>query len=311
VAHSTPYAATVQGFLIGLVPSWQIALKAENKSPKTMRSYLDSVRALQRYLGDREATPEHIRGFLVAEIERTSAVSAQVHFRNLRVFFGWLVAEGELDVNPMTRVAKPQAAEEAKPFFTDADLARLLKATSGQDFEARRDHAILRILIDTGVRVSGVANLRFDPEADDKTDVFLHQNRLRVTLKGGQIWWIPIGRKTAAAIDRYLRARARNPHRASPWLWIGTRGHDVTHFGDSGIRAMLRRRGMEAGVQNVHPHRFRHTAADALLAAGASVDDVMYIMGWKSYTMPMRYARGRGIARAAEAHARISPGDRL
>lgn len=304
--------------LTGLLPSWRLALEAANRSPKTIRSYLDSVRKLQGYLAEQgmpsgidDVRAEHIRAFLLAETCRTSAISAQVHYRNLRVFAGWLVGEGERADNFMARVEKPNAPTEAKPFLTEAELAALLRVTSGQDFESRRDHAIIRIFIDTGVRVSGIAGLRFDPDSDDRTDVFLSQRRLRVRLKGGDIWWVPIGRKTAAAIDRYLRTRARQPHAASPWLWLGTRGHKVEHFGDSGIRAMVGRRGREAGVQGVHPHRFRHSFADAFLAAGASVDDLMHVAGWRSYTMPLRYARGRGIARAADAHARLSPGDRL
>lgn len=44
------------------------------------------------------------------------------------------------------RAEKPQVAEEAKPFFTDAELAALLTVTRGQDFEAHRDHAINRYL---------------------------------------------------------------------------------------------------------------------------------------------------------------------
>jgi len=299
--------------LTGLLPSWELALDAANKSPKTIRSYLDSVRKLDAYLTAQHMAPDApgIRAFLAAETARTSAVSAQVHYRNLRVFFGWCVREGELDASPMARVDKPAAAPEVKPFLTEADLAALLKATSGQDLESRRDHAILRILIDTGCRVSGIAGLRYDPDDEDRNDVFLAAHRLRVRLKGGAVWWIPVGKRTATAIDRYLRARARSPHAASPWLWLGTRGHDVAHFGASGIRAMVARRGREAGVQGVNPHRFRHTFADKWLDLGGNVDDLMNVAGWRSYTMPLRYAKGRGIARAAVAHARLSPGDRL
>lgn len=305
--------------LTGMLPSWQLALDASGKSPKTIRSYTDSVRKLSAFLTSKgmpsaagATGPEHIRAFLLAERERTSAISAQLHFRNLRVFFGWLDREGELDgPNPMVRVDKPVAPEEAKPFFTDAELAALLKVTGGQDFESRRDHAIIRIFIDTGVRVGGLANIRYDPDSDERNDVFLMQRRLRIRLKGGDVWWIPLGRKSAAAIDKYLRARARSPHAASPWLWLGTRGRGVEHMTDSGIRAMLGRRGKQAGVQNVNPHRFRHTFSDQFLAAGASVDDLMNVAGWRSYTMPLRYAKGRGLARAAAAHARLTPGDRL
>ena len=52
--------------------------------------------------------------------------------------------------------------------------------TSGQDFESRRDAAIIRILVDTATRVSGLSGLRFSPEDDDRTDVFLQPRRLRV-----------------------------------------------------------------------------------------------------------------------------------
>jgi site-specific recombinase XerD len=160
--------------------------------------------------------------------------------------------------------------------------------------------------------VSGLAGLRFSPDDDDKTDVFLPMHRLRVTLKGGNQWWVPIGRKTAAAIDRYLRARARHPRASSPWLWLAVRSSDRgEHFTATGIRQMLQRRGELAGVQDVNPHRFRHTFADQWLANGGNVDDLMNVAGWSSITMPLRYAKGRGVARAAAAHERLSPGDRI
>lgn len=303
--------------LLDLLPSWELALQAGNKSPGTITSYLDTVRhekyGLAAYLAreGRELDAPSIRAFLAAERDRTSPASAAKHYRNLCVYFRWLVAEGELDDNPMARVEKPKVPESVKPFFSENELRALVRATRGQDFESRRDHAIIRVLIDTGVRVSGLANLRYDPADDNATDVFLAQRWLRVTLKGGDIWRVPIGSQSAAALDRYLRARTRNPHRASPWLWIGTRGHNVQHFSDSGIRQMLARRGEQAGIQNCHPHRFRHTFADSWLASGGNVDDLMNVAGWKSIAMPLRYAKGRGIARAAEAHRRLSPGDRL
>jgi hypothetical protein len=74
--------------------------------------------------------------------------------------------------------------------------------------------------------LSSLANLRFNPTNEKETDVCLDQRRLRVRLKGGEIWWVPIN-KTAAAIDRYLRIRARSRYAESPRLWIGTRGIDV------------------------------------------------------------------------------------
>ena len=301
------------------VESWQLALEAAAKSPRTVRSYTDSVRALYRFLVDRDMPADvegvdasHIRAFLLAEEQRTSAASAAVHFRNLRVFFGWLASEEEREnSNPMDRVEGPKVTKKAKAFFTDEELTRLLKTCHGSTFVDRRDTAIMRILIDTGLRVSGLANLRYDPDDDSANDVFLTQRRLRIRLKGGDETWVPIGKKAAAALDKYIRARARRPQASSPWLWLGVQGHNTARMTDSGIRNMVGRRGEQAGIQNVHPHRFRRSFADSWLAAGGSTDDLMHITGWKTYDMVREYTEARGIARAHNAHARLSPGDRI
>jgi site-specific recombinase XerD len=301
------------------VESWQLSLEAAAKSDRTVRSYTDSLRALCKFLvaQDMPADSEgidapHIRAFLLAEEKRTSAASAAVHFRNLRVFFGWLVKEGEREnPNPMDRVDGPKVPKKAKDFFTDDELARLLKTCAGNGFMDRRDTAILRVLIDTGMRVSGLANLRYDPDDESSNDVFLTKKRLRIRLKGGDEIWVPIGKKTANALDRYIRARGKHKNSSSPWLWLGVQGHNTAHMTASGVRGVVERRGEQAGIQNVHPHRFRRTFADSWLAAGGSTDDLMHITGWKTYDMVREYTEARGIARAHNVHARLSPGDRI
>ena len=66
-----------------------------------------------------------------------------------------------------------------------------------------------------------------------------------------------IGAKTAKALDRYLRARARYPAAASEMLWLGLKGPLTV----SRITRMIRRRFAEAGIGHVNPHRFRRTFA--------------------------------------------------
>ena len=305
--------------LTTFIASWQLALEAAAKSPQTVRGYTDSVRWLCKFLVEHDMPADvegvdapHIRAYLLGEEQRTSAVSAAHHFRNIRVFFGWLASEGEREnPNPMDRVEAPKVTKKAKSFFTDDELARLLKTCSGATLADRRDTAIMRIFIDTGIRVSGLAGLRYDPDEEDSNDVFLTQRRLRIRLKGGDETWVPIGKKAAASLDKYIRARARHRQASSPWLWVGVQGHNTARMTDSGIRDMVGRRGEQAGIQNVHPHRFRRSFADSWLAAGGSTDDLMHITGWKTYDMVREYTEARGVARAHNAHARLSPGDRI
>jgi len=299
--------------LAALLPSWELSLDDRGLSARTQEVYKRTGKqfaawlAAQGLAADVEAIDApHIRSFLAAETARTSPVSAHQHYRNLRVLFRWLAREGERQApDPMPRVDPPKVTTGVKPILADADLSRLLRGCEGQEFEARRDMAILRIMIDCGVRVSGIGGLQL-------ADVDLPHKVLTVVLKGGDEHYAPVGRKAAAALDRYLRARARRPKAAeSPWLWLGMAGRDVGHFGAAGIQDMIGRRGRAAGLGHLTPHWLRRGFAHSFLAAGGSDMDAARIAGWKSTVMVAHYAGELSAQRAREAHARLSPGDRI
>ena len=110
--------------------------------------------------------------------------------------------------SPMEKMKSPTVPEEPPPVITDDELRRLLHACEGRDFYARRDTAIIRLLLDTGMRRAEIANLKVE-------DVDWTNNVVHVMGKGRRPRACPFGRKTAQALDRYLRARAEYRGRAS------------------------------------------------------------------------------------------------
>ncbi|MFF4412159.1 tyrosine-type recombinase/integrase [Streptosporangium sp. NPDC001559] len=311
-SRRTTASAPVGTDLEGLIDSWKRALEASNKAPYTIYLYTRSVTAFYAYLRANDhphdaegVTADHVRRFLAAEQARTSAHTSAAHHSYLGVFFRWLIAEEERSTfSPVLRADRPHVPKKARKYLSDQEIAALLAACKGAGFAERRDTAMIMVLIDNGVRASGLAGIQLE-------NVDLPGRRILIVLKGGDEHWIPIGAKTVVALDRYLRVRAKHGWASSPNLWLGVRSKTMGKMTRAGVALMLSRRGEEAGVAGVHPHRFRGTAAHLLLEAGADPDSVRRILGWKSYDMLKHYTEELADERARATHTRLSPGDRF
>jgi site-specific recombinase XerD len=294
-----------------LAASFLLGLRAANKSAHTMTLYrtaLDQFSVFLRREGMPTAidaiTREHIERWLV-ELRATGRRPATLRTRwiGLHAFFHWAVDEDEIRVSPMQRLRRPQLDEQPRHVLSDEQLRALLAACEGKGFVERRDSAIVRVLIDTGMRRAELVGMRL-ADIDWQTGLVLIRG------KGERGRYVRLGRKALRAVDSYVRVRARQRHAALPQLWLTVHGA----LSWSAVQHVLARRARQAGLpaeRALHAHLFRHTFAHAWLAAGGQEGDLMQIGGWRSAQVMRDYGALLKTDRALAAHERLSPGDRL
>lgn len=261
-----------------LLRSWELSLRSNNRSPETIRSYLRSATLFADYLTDPPLPAKdseidqvpavddvldikraHVQAFVVHEIARTSASSARSRFLGVQAWLKWMVAEEELDRSPAEGVRAPTTEAPEVPILTPSQLQTLLKSVAGKEFPEVRDRAMILLWLDSGVRLSEVVNRTLD-------DVDLDTQVLHVMGKGSRGRAVPYGTKTAQAVDKYIRLRARHPYgKTVEHLWIGQKTKKPLTV--SGAGKLLARRSEACGLGRIHPHQFRHTFAHMWLAA--------------------------------------------
>jgi site-specific recombinase XerD len=301
--------------LPSLIGPFGRTLRADGKSPATIDRYLRSlemfINAVPENIAVTDIDRNHVRDWLsdLRDLDYADA-SLSSFYRGLQAFWKWAVLDEYVDTSPMGGVAAPKVAEKAVPLYTDDDLARLLRAASGRDFRGRRDEVILRVLIDTGMRVGELVAVSLEhldlPDGRRGSSpwgsIFIAANSSKSDRDRG----VPLGVKTMRALDRYLPLRSvQNAAQLTDRLFIGQRGP----LKANGVGQLLTRLGERAGVEGVHAHRFRHTFAHQYLLAGGNETELMQVAGWR---VPQMVARYGASGRQARAFANFeSHGDRV
>jgi len=286
---------------------------ARGLSERTLQDYANTINKFIPFVGENTpisfVTTRHVTEFLASLTDLSNKTLLNYH-TGLSAMWKWAVGE-KLTAENIVRVITPPKPEIRKITpFTENELKLMLGALEKSRPYTRRgkklsDHsipggdrnrAIILLLLDTGVRASELCEMTVQ-QVDNRNQ------RILVMGKGSKERLVQFSTRTGQAIWRYLASRPK----AGPTdpLFTTIDGHP---FDRNNLRHAMDHIGLRAKIDDVHPHRFRHTFAIQFLRNGGDPFTLQVLLGHSTMEMVKRYL---SLAQAdlEAAHRRASPVD--
>lgn len=280
------------------VEGFHLSRLADGYAPVTLRGYQSSLRTLSEYLSDPEVesiTSDNLKSFMhylhtsyrperkSGSLEPLSTASYHRYWKAIRSFFKWASEDLKTD-RPDLDLKMPQFTNREIVPLSEQEIAKLLKAsetrkpvTDGvrRPYQCKRpsnlvirDKALMLVLLDTGLRSGECIRLHINDVNLETGEMIIKPHHVRKT-KPRNVY---LGKSARRTLWKYLATR--EDYRLDEYLFLTSQGKPMTQ---ESVKSVLYTIARNAGVQNVHPHRFRHTFAIQFLRNGGGDDQPPYL----------------------------------
>jgi integrase/recombinase XerD len=292
-----------------------LAKRADGRKPGAIKAIVWSQSRLLARFGEREVesiTTAELREFIVglSNDPEIHARSRQMIVLHSKALFRWLRDEGYIQRRPDEKIKVPSAPQPNVQGFSEEEVRRMLKAamhtriTKGEHSYTIhnplgiRNRAVLLALLSTGCRAGELCALNMG-------DVSLETGEVRVqAAKTNMPRTTYLDNAARKAIWKYLAARGEwRP--AEPLFLSDERDRMTPHS----LHQLMLKIGKRAKVENVHPHRWRHTFAIQFLKNGGDLARLRILLGHRNIAVTAIYTNFAQPDVAA-IHAATSAGDR-
>ena len=262
-------------------------LTESERSTYTIKNYLcdlDGFAAWLKSKGNREFTPELITPTDLREYKHHLDETLQLKpktinrkLSSLRSFFKWAGIEGYFSDNRLPHIPQPIKEQALAPKWLDRlsqyDLYRIVEKG-----RKTRDIAIVKLLLNTGLRVSELCALTWKDIRITAKKGHLNVNHG----KGSKRRVVPLNKDARSALLELGYSQNKDSDRR---VFIGQRGAMTPR----GIESALKKYVKQTDLEGISPHQLRHTFCKNLIDAGVSLEKVATLAGHDNLETTRRY----------------------
>ena len=246
-----------------ILQRYAACLYVEGKSRRTIDMYIYRLRDFRKHSVTtlKQAGVYDVRMYIGMLKQRGNANSTLEGVRTyLASFYKWMLLEGIIDKNPMDLLKPIKYQSRKVDPFSELDMERIRNGCKNI-----RERAMIEILVSSGVRVSELTDL-------DVSDIDLDDKSVHVKCgKGDKERTTYLSDIAIYYLIKYLEMRKDT----NPALFISKLGR----LKPGGVRLILKHIESRCGVEDIHPHRFRHTFATVLSKNGMPILHIQQLLG--------------------------------
>lgn len=222
--------------------------------------------------------------------------SINVRLRAVRALFGFLEQAKYIHKSPLHRYPLLQVRKGNIETFTMQQLRKLLNTPDKRTFTGIRDYTYMLLLLETGLRLSEVAEVRIEDIKFSENQIFVRHT------KNGFHRYVPITEKMKQQLRRYLKIRGTCE---TDYLFVTIDGKAMKR---QALQKLVGKYGKEAKIKGVRcsPHTLRHTFAKMSVMNGAGVFELQKILGHSTMEMVKVYVNLYS-SEIVERHKEFSP----
>lgn len=275
-----------------LLPKFITDLDNKGRSPSTVLAYRSDIEQLVAYLVNqnkvlasqvRPSDLDSFRDYLLTQ--KYTAKSTSRKLNAVKTFFRWVKDQNIVDSDPSKNVSHPKIEVSTPKFLSQLEYRALRDVVRGD----ARISAIVELILQTGMRISEVSNLKLKDIKQDSVLIEAYATQPERV--------IPLNEPSRESVREYLRER---PNTDSPYLFVSKNGKPMAV---RNIRAAIDRYMQKAEIPNYSVNDIRTTFIIENLKRGVDLVSISQIVGHKRLSTTERYLELAGVKEPGKKQA--------